>query len=103
MKSALFLGFFLIGASALACNQQEAQIIAKIYDVIKTPSSCTALVRSEEIRFFASSFVCPLDQAEVTSFGVSVGLTQDNECALNKGGELNGVLLRIDGAEIILE
>lgn len=103
MKTFIFSFVFLIGSLAMACNQQEAQIIAKIDEVIKSPTSCTAFVRSEDIRFFASSLICPLDQSEVTSFGVRVGLNQDLECALGVGDELNGVLIRVEGAEIILE
>jgi hypothetical protein len=95
MNSVFFSGLLLLASSsAMACLQPEAQIIATITQVERTTQACVARVSPETLRFFASSYVCPLDIDEVLAEGVNVGIVNGHECALQVGDELNGIVYR---------
>lgn len=79
--------------SAQAC-QAEAQVIAPIARIEKSMTSCKVFIDPTQVRFFASSIVCPLDLSEIVSEGVEVGLQNGHDCKADVGTDLNGVVVR---------
>ncbi|MEY4615596.1 MAG: hypothetical protein RJB66_556 [Pseudomonadota bacterium] len=103
MKNLILFGSMFFGSLSFACDQQEAQIIAKISSVVKNTNSCVAQIELKDIRFFSSSMVCPLDQVEVLNLGVNVGIKDGHDCRRDVGDEINGIIYRVSSGEIYIE
>lgn len=101
MKLVLSLFLSLITSTALAC-QQEAQVIATIKESVKVgTNSCIVYIDSNQVRFHAASYACPLEISEIAIEGVDVGLNKALSCNLQPGEELNGIVVRIDSGLIL--
>lgn len=85
----------------IATCQQEAQIIAKVSGVKKV-SQTSCLVQVAEIRQYNVSLICPLEIA-VLSQGIEVGIKTVQDCALQIGDVLSGIIIRNATGAIILE
>lgn len=87
--------------SAMACVG-EAQIIAGIYKIEKTMSSCRVFVNPSKVQFFAENKLCPLALPEIANQGVEVGLKDGHDCAVDSE-DLNGILFVNSYGKIELE
>ncbi len=104
LVSSLFTAVNAMAAYPAQPCQAEAQVIAPIVRIEKSMTSCKAFIDAAQVRFFASSVVCPLDLTDLASEGVEVGLQNGHDCKLDVGADLNGVVIRAPGSDrLVLE
>lgn len=105
MKS-IFIGILVL-ASSIAhadCTQLEAQVIAKVGNVIaEDASTCTVLLYySGPYAQVNSSFACPLDVDDISN---GVTLQKENGVCAKAGDAISGILyksLKSDDSRIYL-
>lgn len=87
--------FLLLSIQSFACDQAEAQILAKVV-VGDTDSMhyCRAIVTAESIEIYNESEVCPLSKEEVISKGVEFPLTNGHDCDVYRGDTITGVVYK---------
>ena len=86
-----------------AC-QPEAQIIAHVTSYEKWDLyDCVVRISPKHITQYNINQTCPLDIDEVLANGISVGLVNGHDCALNVGDVISGVLVKKPTGTIVLE
>lgn len=104
MKLSIVLFSLLAGQISIANCLGEAQIIAKVADIkSKSVTSCSVNIDVNSIQQYNSSQICALDIDDVLSKGVEVGLVNGQDCALNSGDSISGVLVLNSTGTITLD
>lgn len=103
MKSMIVLLAAIFAAPTFACEIQEAQFIATVVNIENHATGCRTYLHAEKIEMFNPSFSCPLSFGEVSGYGIELGLDSSNKCRLDVGDQISGVLVRINGGDLILQ
>lgn len=97
--SALILTMF--STVSFACDEQYAQVVAKVVGVESNSlTTCKAMVSEESISYFGDHVVCGLSKSEIISNGIDFPLVNGHDCEVPD--TIAGVLVK-SGSKITVE